>query len=246
MTMLAGAGYRRAGGRPAAGNRLTFTLLMLVALGLTTLLLVVYALWPRWPDAPAAADAPALPITVAGVLFNVPPQALRVAIQRRAGAQERIDLVYLWPTLVPPPPEAPDVRQQVRDIAGNDRVFVSVAAAESLPPVERLKTIYPHYTATEPTPGPQGLALFAFRDGTPYQGEDLVFDPATPEKFLARCARTINPLTPGTCLHTRRIGAADLTVRFPREWLANWRDVEGRLDRLVAQLKPATGSSASQ
>ena len=72
------------------------------------------------------------------------------------------------------------------------------------------------------------------------------FDPTTPERFLARCARTINPLTPGTCLHTRRIGEADLTVRFPREWLANWRDVEGGLDSLIAQLKPAGGSSASQ
>jgi hypothetical protein len=245
MTILAGADYRRAGGRPAAASRLTFTLLTLLALGLTMLLMVAYALWPRWPDVPAAVDAPALPITVAGVLFNVPPQALRLAIERRAGAQERIDLVYLWPSLVPPSPEAPDVRQ-VPDIAGNDRVFVTVAPADSLPPVERLKTIYPHYTASEPSSGPQGLALFAFRDGTPYQGEDLAFDPATPERFLARCAHTINPLTPGTCLHTRRIGSADLTVRFPRAWLANWREVESGFDRLFAQLGPRTGSSASQ
>ena len=245
MTMLAGSGYRRAGGRAAAASRLTFTLLVMVALGLTALLMVAYALWPRWPDVPVTDDAPPLPITVAGVLFNVPPQALRVAIERRAGAQERIDLVYLWPSLVPPPPQAPDVRQ-VQDLAGNDRVFVTVTAAESLPPVDRLKTIYPHYTASEPSPGPQGLALFAFRDGTPYQGEDLAFDPAAPERFLARCAHTINPLTPGTCLHTRRIGDADLTVRFPRAWLASWRDVESGLDRLFAQLKPVGGSSMSQ
>jgi len=122
MTLLAGAGYRagyrragrrRAGGRVAAASRLTFTLLVLVALGLTALLMVAYALWPRWADdAPATGDTPALPITVAGVLFNVPSQALRVAIQRRAGPQERIDLVYLWPALVPPPPEAPDIRHQ--------------------------------------------------------------------------------------------------------------------------------------
>jgi hypothetical protein len=226
--------------RPAAGGMLGFTVLVLAGLGLAVLLLVVYALWPRWPDAPAA-DAPALPITIADVLFSVPPLAIRAAIQRRAGAQERIDLVYLWPSLAPPEPETPDVRR-AQDIAGADRVFVTIAVAESLPPLERLKTIYPRYAATAPSAGPQGLALVAFRDGTPYQGEDLAFDPETPERFLARCSRSINPLTPGTCLHARRIGEADLTVRFPRDWLEKWRDVESGLDRLIAQLKPAGGS----
>jgi hypothetical protein len=52
---------------------------------------VGYVLWPRWP-APRL-DAPALPITVAGVAFNLPPAAIRRTAQRRAGAHERIDLV---------------------------------------------------------------------------------------------------------------------------------------------------------
>ena len=74
---------------------------------------------------------------------------------------------------------------------------------------------------------------------TPYQGEDVVFDAAAPDQFLARCARTVNPLTPGTCMAERRIGDADLTARFPREWLESWRDVEAGLEKLVAQLRPA-------
>jgi hypothetical protein len=212
-------------------------LLMLFALAVTALGYVIYALWPRWPDAPVAADAPALPVVVAGVLFNVPPQAMRVAVQRRAGVQDRVDLVYLWPSLTPPDPAA----VATPSIAERDRVFVTIAVAASLAPIERLKTIYPRYTATDPTQGPQGLALFTFRDGTPYQGEDLAFDPDTPEKFLARCARTVNPLAPGTCLYERRVGDADVTVRFPRAWLENWRDVEAGLERLMAQLRPAGG-----
>ena len=232
MTML--AGQRRPTGRRAAEGLLFLTLLVLISLGVTALGFVGYAMWPRWPDAPVAADAPTLPIVIAGVPFNVPPQAIRVAVQRRAGPQERVDLVYLWPSLTPPDPVA------VPSLGERDRVFVTIAAAVSLPPVERLKTIYPRYTATEPTPGPQGLALFAFRDGTPYQGEDLVFDAAMPEKFLARCARTTHPLTPATCLAERRIGEADVIVRFPREWLENWRDVEAGLERLIGQLRPTT------
>src|SRR5690349_12010057 len=175
---------------------------------------------PGWPDAETAVDAPSLPITVAGALFNVPPQAIRIAAQRRSGAQERVDLVYLWPSLAPPDPNGP-----APNLAERDRLFVTIAAATAMAPIERLKTIYPRYIATEPTQGPAGLAIFAFRDGSPYQGEDVVFDAEAPERFLARCARTVNPLTPGTYLAERRIGDADVIACFPRDWLASWSDV---------------------
>ncbi len=56
-------------------------------------------LWPRWPDAPVALDAPSLPIVVAGAVFNIEPAAIRMNVQRRPGTQERVDLAYLWPCL---------------------------------------------------------------------------------------------------------------------------------------------------
>ena len=237
-THVSGAGPRgtAAAHRPAAGNRLGLTVLVLALVGAAALAFVVCALWPRWPDAPAAADAPALPITVRGVLFNVPPQAMRVAVQRRAGAQERIDLVFTWPSLAPPDPAAP------AQLGEPDRVFVTIAAATALPPLERMKNIYPRYVATAPLPGPPGLSLLAFRDGTPYQGEDFAFDPATPERFLARCSRSANPLAAATCIAERRIGDADVMVRFPRDWLNDWRSVEAGIDKLIAGLRPAGGS----
>jgi hypothetical protein len=229
------AEYRHLTGRSAAEGLLYFVLLVLLSLAVTALGFVGYALWPSWPDADVALDAPALPITVGGAVFNVPPQAIRIAAQRRSGAQERIDLVYLWPSLAPPDPNGP-----APNLAARDRVFVTIAATTTaMSPVERLKTIYPRYIGSEPTPAPAGLALFAFRDGSPYQGEDVAFDAEAPDRFLARCTRTVNPLTPGTCLAERRLGDADLTVRFPRDWLASWRDVEAGLDKLVAQLQPA-------
>ena len=223
-------------GRRTTEGLLLLTLLVLISLGVTALGFVAYALWPRWPDAPAAADAPTLPITVAGVPFNVPPQALRIVAQRTPGAQARIDLVYQWPSLVPPAETA------VPSLSENDRVFVTIAASTALAPLARLKNIYARYVAAEPTPGPQGLALYAFRDGTPYQGEDLAFDAAAPEKFLARCSRSLNPLTPGTCLDERRIGDADITARFPRHWLTNWREVEAGIEKLIAGMRAPSGS----
>src|SRR5262245_37991209 len=63
---------------------------------------ILSVLWPGWPGTPIAQNAPALPVTVGGVAFNVPPAAIRVAIQRQPGTHERLDLAFLWPSLKPP------------------------------------------------------------------------------------------------------------------------------------------------
>jgi hypothetical protein len=67
-------------------------------------------------------------------------------------------------------------------------------------------TIYPRHTAAEPLRGPEGLTVLAFRDGTPYAGEDLVYEPGT-AGFLVRCTRGARAL-PATCLYGRRIDTA--------------------------------------
>jgi hypothetical protein len=107
-------------------------------------------------------------------------------------------------------------------------------------PGERVRTIYPRYAAAEPVSGPTGLAVLAFREGTPYQGEDLIYDATTPESFLVRCTRNGAGATPGTCLYERRVeAAADIVVRFPRDWLEDWQLVAENIDRLIAGLRPA-------
>ena len=63
--------------------------------------------------------------------------------------------------------------------------------------------------------GPEGLAVLAFRQGTPYQGEDLIYDATAPENFLVRCSRNGAGPTPGMCLYVRRIGEADVDGALP-------------------------------
>lgn len=200
---------------------------------------VVSVLWPRWPGV-ATADVPSLPITISGVLFNVPPAALRVAVQRHPGNQERIDLAFLWPSLAPPGPVVR--RPPTEDAQPFDRLFVTVAGADgTLDTAARFRDIYPRYLGDGPYKGPDGLAVSLFRDGTPYQGEDLFFATTNPEDFIVRCTRPVGGPTPGTCLLERRLGAADVTVRFPRDWLADWRGLAAGVDRLIAQLRGGTG-----
>jgi hypothetical protein len=119
-----------------------------------------------------------------------------------------------------------------------DRIYVTIAVSDGTPPpVERLKTIYPRYIAGEPTAGPDGLLVQGFRNDTPYKGEDVLYEANAPENFLIRCTRK-SGAAPGTCLNERRIAGADITVRFPREWLNDWRAVADNIDRLIANLRP--------
>ncbi|AUC97984.1 hypothetical protein CWS35_29900 [Bradyrhizobium sp. SK17] len=200
-------------------------------------MLVAYLLWPTYTTIPPS-DPSRLPVSVGGTLFNVPPMAVRMKIQRHSGPQERVDLSFLYPSLqAPAAPKhysADTIEDKVQPI---DRIFVSIAAHhDSLAPEVRLRTIYPRYL-DERANTDDGLTTRAFRDNTPYGGEDLVT--ASEPQLVARCTRDTS--TPGMCLSEQRIEGADLTFRFPRDWLTQWRDIASAMNRLSAQMHSAKG-----
>jgi hypothetical protein len=236
--------------RRAAENFLMLPFASLLAPAVAAGIFVSYALWPTWKNTRIPFGAPEIPITVAGVLFNVPPAAIRTPLQRQPGPHERIDLVFLWPSLAPPqleaekPAQAPFALEDNAAAAPSDaspRLFVTIDGLGSvMAPKERLQTVYPHYVAAQATAGPDGLAILPFRARTPYDGEDLVYLAADPDQFFARCTRQLG-VVPGTCMQERAIEAAEVTLRFPRAWLVDWRQIAAGFDRLVATLHPSNG-----
>jgi hypothetical protein len=213
------------------GHLLPIVLACVVAAG--AIVLVAFLLWPTW-EPEVSSDPARLPMSIGGTLFNVPTAAIRMKIQRRSGAQERVDLNFAFPSLQAP--EAPkhvsadSVEDAVQPI---DRIFLSISAHhDSLAPDARVRTIYPRYLEEAATAGQDGLTTRAFRDGSPYGNEDLFF--ASTPNINARCTR--DAATPGMCLSERRIEGADLTFRFPRSWLEKWREVADAMDRLTLQL----------
>ena len=204
---------------------------LIAALAVTT---VAYLLWPTWASK-RLDNTERLPVSVGETLFNVPPQAFRRKVQRHSGPQERIDLNFVYPSLMPPDAPKHVTAETIEETPQPiDRIFLSIAAHhDSLAPDVLVRTIYPRYL-DEAAPLPQdGLSMRAFRDGTPYAGEDLFF--ADAPAMIARCTR--DAATPGMCLSERRIGGADLTFRFPRQWLTRWCDVAGAMERLTQQLR---------
>jgi hypothetical protein len=196
--------------------------------------LVAYLLWPSWGAAQLSENPAQLPVSVGGTLFNVPTRAVRMKIQRHSGPQERIDLGFIYPSLEPPQaPEQVSADTVEATLEPIDRIFLSIAAHhDALAPDTLVHTIYPRYLEQTSTPAQDGLTIRAFRDGTPYGGEDLFL--ADNPDLTARCTR--EAATPGMCLSMRRIDGADLTFRFPRSWLAHWRDVADAMARLTLQL----------
>jgi len=235
--------------RRRPGSRSLLLAFVLLAVIGAVAAFVSYLLWPTWSAPRIALDAPALPVTIGGVLFNVPPAAIRVPVQRHPGAHERIDLVFVWPSLTPPVsgqevavPAAVKVENDSVPVADtDDRLFVTIAGLGSvLAPIERLRSIYPRYFEARATAGPDDLAVLPFRAGTPYEGEDLIYFAEKPEQFFARCTRPLRTMS-GTCVHERLLGTAGMTLRFPRQWLSDWRSVAAGFDRLIGELHAAGG-----
>jgi hypothetical protein len=236
---MGGRSPRRA--RHRARSLLMLPVVIFLGVGALAATYVAYVLWPRWPAATIAPNAPSMPIIIGGTAFNVPPAAIRRPVQRKPGAQERIDLVFLWPSFAPPSnaaeaaPHGASASTEATDPL--ERIFLTVATSDSSPsPLERMQTIYRRYLAPETMSAPNGLIMLAFRKDTPYQGEDMLYTPDMVERFLLRCTRDAGP-TPGTCLHERRVGGADVTVRFPRAWLEDWSSVADGIDRLISRLQ---------
>jgi hypothetical protein len=223
--------FARNTGKNLHGHLVAVLLVCAIAAG--AIGLVAYLLWPTW-EADSASGPARLPVSIGSTLFNVPTASIRVKIQHRSGPQERIDLSFAYPSLEPPEPlkhaSAAEVDEAMQPI---DRIFLSIAAHhDSLAPDIRVRTIFPRYLEQNSVIGEDGLTMRAFRDSTPYIGEDLFY--GNPPNLTARCTR--EGTTPGMCLSERRIEGADLTFRFPRTWLTQWRQVAEAMDRLSEQL----------
>ena len=118
----------------------------------------------------------------------------------------------------------------------DEPVFVTVRLADgSLAPAERPSVLYARFVAADARSAAGGLIRRRFRDGTPFEGEDLVVAAPDGRAFWARCP------TPGGrgdgasgCLTEMRFGDIDVQVRFSPALLPRWELLASGLHRRFA------------
>ena len=113
-------------------------------------------------------------------------------MQRHSGPQERVDLGFEFPSLEPPGGTPRHVNAETVEDAQDaiKRIFLTIAEHHgAMSPETRLQTIYPRYLAPTQSAVVDGLTLQAFRDGTPYEHEDLLLTQGQDKQLVARCTR---------------------------------------------------------
>jgi hypothetical protein len=105
--------------------------------------------------------------------------------------------------------------------------------------VARLKRIY-LVDVTDPAgqQGPFGLTQYTFRDDSGYRNEDLFVGQSDKGPVVLRCVRLSQEVPSPSCLRDERIGKnIALSYRFKRTHLADWRDIVGGVDTLIASFR---------
>ena len=172
-----------------------------------------------------------------------------------AGAAVAVALGAYWVTRPIPDPLAADeaalhgtaasgrqtLRLPWRDFGGDagahtgEPVFITALSADaSLAPAERPSVLYARFVAAEARSAPGGLIRRRFRDGTPFEGEDLVVAAPDGRAFWARCATSGSRNEGASCLTEMRFGDTDVQVRFSPALLPRWELLASGVQRRFA------------
>ena len=188
---------------------------------------VSYMLWPTWPKAHVALDAPGHP-------GDRSPVCCSTCRRRRSGRRCNVSRArtsgWTWCFFGPrlrrrpdgtpkPPSDAPiaeggDARAVLR--GRDDRLFVTIAGRGAVlaPARAAAHHLSALFRGTGDRRGPDGLAILPFRAGTPYEGEDFVYVAEAGPSSSSPFARARPGGLPGTCIQEHALGAAVISCGF--------------------------------
>ncbi len=173
-------------------------------------------------------DASAREVVIGNDVISAPANMIRFDRQRRNGVAERLDLYLRWPQLDGYSDAARDAFNHAH--GSREIVFLSFEPRMMSRDMSgRLEPIYAPLLVRPGKPGPGGTMLYAFEEKSGYLDEVLAVGPRWDgEPFVARCL--IGESADGSLAPCERDihvgGDLSLTYRFPRELLAQWRDLD--------------------
>lgn len=183
-------------------------------------------------------DASPREVVIGNNVISAPANTIRFERARRHGIAQRLDLYLRWP-------EMQGYTELARDDfnhAGGSKRIVFLTFEERMMSRDmsgRFAPIYSAMIARPGTEGPAGLTLYAFDQKSGYLNEVLaVGERPGQEPFVARCldgASAGESLAP--CERDIHVGDnLSLSYRFPKELLANWRDLETEVMKASARM----------
>ena len=171
-------------------------------------------------------------VLIGSETLTIPANLMRFEEQRRALTLNEVDMVILWPLA-----EGYSTSRSAEFLAtdgDHDLIFFSIGKRRMRHDMSaRLPLIYRQLMTEPGRKGPAGLALQPLARGAGFDGEHLAIGQSASMVWVARCQNASTPTTP-TCLRDVNIGRnLSLRYRFPLSMLAQWRDLEAKMNTLA-------------
>lgn len=208
-----------------------FALVLLTSLLVVRLALGTFEVFVR--DAEKSPDPAPVSITVGAVPLAVPGNMIRYAADR-GGDLAKVDLFADWRNGEGYSLERAALFQP--GAAGTPVVYFALRPTEgSMSPEFRFRSVYPRVLAEDSRTEAGGIMVRGFKRGYGYDGEEL-YIARDPERPLAARCLIDESEEASACLSEFRTadGRLDVSYRFRRDQVAEWREIDAALRRLVA------------
>lgn len=173
-------------------------------------------------------------LTVGGLVLRVPENYLIYPSERKDGARNQVALFAALPDF------RGYTEQDSAIFSGNGAnspiIHILIRQdAFDLTETARLNRIYlGNVIDARGEPGPFGLIKYSFRDDSGYRGEDLFVGRAEDGVVVMRCTRRTASVPSPNCLRELPLmEGVELSYRFKRARLGNWREIARGVKRLA-------------
>lgn len=176
---------------------------------------------------------------IADQRFLIPEHYTRYPSQRGGGRRTNIDMHALLPDLLPY--DASLQESFIDNSARSDVIYFTLAeTATPLSSARRLRDIYSKYLAApRPEQDRAGLQRFTFRNDSGYANQDLLVGKDDEERMvLLLCDRPGALVDSPNCTRSLLLGSRlDLTYRYKRNRLDDWREIDSAVMKLVGEFE---------
>lgn len=180
--------------------------------------------------------------------FAYPVAFARDEATAAGGGAGRLAFIARFPDFSPP---LADLKRRIIAQSSDQNLvqLVVSAADDSLDPKDRPKRLYARFLESEASVGPDGLVMRRFKQGSPYDLEQLYVAPPDGRRFFARCPNSANAAgrpAQDFCLFVFRRDGLDVELRFAPALLEHWEALADGAKAFLMRIRAGARSKAGR